>query len=131
MITDFIDDGNDYPAVGISFGLTSIYELLKERNLFNEKSQTDIYIIPINTEIESLNLANEIRTLGYNVEIEMNKRKIKKSMDYANKEKIEFVIVLGETEVNEGFFYIKNMFNGKEEKVNFFDIKELNKILLY
>lgn len=118
IIGNFIGDGNEYPTVGISFGLSSIYELLKDSSLFKDKSQTDFYIIPMNTEIESLKLANEIRELGFNVEIEMNKRKFKKSMDYANKTKIPYVIVLGEDEIKNNSFNIKNMFSGIQTKID-------------
>lgn len=128
IIGNFIDDGNKYPAVGISFGLTSLYELLKDNEIFKEKSQTDFYIIPMNTEIESLKLANEIRNLGFNVEIEMNNRKFKKSMDYANRENIPFVIVLGEDEVNKKSFNIKNMFSGEQIEIAFGDLTKINEI---
>ena len=128
IIGNFICNGIEYPTVGISFGLSSIYELLKERDLFNDKSQTDFYIIPMNTEIESLKLANEIRNLGFNVEIEMNNRKFKKSMDYANKEKIPYVIVLGEDEVEKKSFKIKNMFTGEQIEIAFNDLTKINEI---
>ena len=121
IIGNFIEDGNKYPAVGISFGLSSIYELLKDDEMFNEKSQIDIYIIPMNTKIESLKLANEIRNLGYKVEIEMTNKKIKKCMEYANKEKIPYVIVLGENEINNKYFNIKNMFKKEEIKIKKID----------
>ena len=42
MITEFISDGEIYPAVGISFGLTSIFELLKNREEFKDSSETII-----------------------------------------------------------------------------------------
>ena len=129
IIGNFIGDGNKYPAVGISFGLTSLYELLKDSEMFNEKSQTDIYIIPMDTEIECLNLANKIRDLGFNVEIEMNKKKVKKSMDYANREKINYVIVLGENEVNEKSFNIKNMFSGEQTKIEFDKLEKIKEIM--
>lgn len=128
IIGNFIGDGIEYPTVGISFGLSSIYELLKESDLFNDKSQTDFYIIPMNTEIESLKLANEIRNLGFNVEIEMNNRKFKKSMDYANREKIPYVIVLGEDEISKKCFNIKNMFTGKQIEIQFNDLIKINEI---
>ena len=53
MVTEFIDDGNSYPAVGVSFGLTSIYELLKNDPMFEDSSLLDLYIIPMGTKIES------------------------------------------------------------------------------
>lgn len=129
IIGNFIGDGNKYPAVGISFGLTSLYELLKESEIFREKSQTDFYIIPMNTEIDSLKLANEIRGFDYNVEIEMNKRKFKKSMDYANGEKIPYVIVLGENEVSMKIFNVKNMFNGEQFEIRFDDLSKINEMV--
>ena len=125
IIGNFINDGNEYPAVGISFGLSSIYEIIKDEELFNSKSQTDIFIIPIDTNIEALKLANKLRDMNYNVEIEMNDRKLKKSMDYANKERIPYVIVLGQDEIDNKCFKIKDMFNNKE-----ISITDLNEIAL-
>ena len=42
MITDFISNGTIYPAVGVSFGLNVIYEILKNREEFTERALTDI-----------------------------------------------------------------------------------------
>ena len=125
IIGNFIGDGNKYPAVGISFGLTSLYELLKDSEMFKEKSQTDFYIIPMNTETDSLKIANEIRNLGYNVEIEMNNRKIKKSMDYANKQGIRYVIIIGTNELETGKIAIKDMINGNNTYISIDKIKQL------
>ena len=115
IIGNFIDDGNLYPTVGISFGLTSLYELLKDRDIFNNESLIDYYIIPLNTEVESLNLANTLRGKGYKVEIEMVNRKLKKSLDYANKANIRYVIILGEDEIKNKQYKVKDMFNNTEE----------------
>lgn len=111
MITEFINDGNTYPAVGISFGLTSLYELLKDTYI---NDSIDIYLIPLNTNKESLKLANKLRELGYKVDIEMNNRKLKKSLDYCNKESIPYVIILGSDEVNNNKFKVKDMKSRKE-----------------
>lgn len=117
MITDFIDDNTLYPAVGISFGLTSIFELLKKRESLKEKSSIDIYIIPLQTPKESLSLANELRKMHFKVDIEMTNRKMKKSLDYCNKEKIPYVIIVGETEIKEEKFKLKDMINKKEYEI--------------
>lgn len=54
----------------------------------------------------------------------MNNKKLKKSMDYANKEKNPYVIVLGEDEVDKKFLLVKNMFTGNttEVKLNKLDV---------
>ncbi len=129
MITEFISDGNIYPAVGISFGLTSIFELLKERKEFQEQSNLEIYIIPINTPKESLKLANNLRDLGYIVDLEMNDRKVKKSLDYANKENIPYVIILGEDEIKNGKFKIKNMHIKEEYEISFTNLSQVQEYL--
>ena len=128
MITDFINDGNSYPAVGISFGLSTIFEILKKREEFNSKSLIDIYIIPMNTKKQSLSLANKLRNLGYKVDLEMNDKKVKKCFEYANKENIPYVIVLGEDEINNNYFNLKNMITGEQTKIeNINDIKNIIK----
>ncbi len=129
MITDFISDGNLYPAIGISFGLTSIFELLKNRELFSNSTGLDIYIIPMNTKKESLNLANAIRNLGYHVDIEMNDKKMKKSLDFANKENIPYVIILGEDELKEKSFKIKDMRLKKEYTIDMNNINKVKEVL--
>lgn len=129
MITDFMQDGNLYPAVGISFGLSTIYEILKKRSEFSDRSFVDIYIIPLNTEKESLLLADKLRKLNYRVDLEMNSRKLKKSFDFANKEKIPYVIVLGEDEIKENIIKIKNMQTGVETKIPNDQLSEIAKII--
>lgn len=129
MITEFIDDGEIYPAVGISFGLTSIFELLKNREDLSSTNTIDLYIIPLGTEKYSLSLANKIRDLGYKVDIEMTNRKVKKSLDYCNKENIPYVIILGEDEINNQEFKIKDMFKKEEYIINMNTLQEISNIL--
>ena len=129
MITKFINDGKEYPTVGISFGLSSMYELLKNNNIFENKSNIDIYIIPMNTNVACLKLANNLRILGYKVEIEMQERKLKKSLTYANKEKIPFVIIFGENELKNNEFSLKDMFNNKETLINLNDLSKIKEII--
>lgn len=129
MITEFIDDGEVYPAVGISFGLTSIYELLKTSEKFQNKSIMDVFIIPMNTYVESLNLANEIRSFGIYVDVDMTNKKLKKSLDYANKEKIPFVIILGEDEIKKEKFILKDMFANNQYEICFSNIEEIVSIV--
>lgn len=128
MITEFIDDGEIYPAVGISFGLTSIFELLKNSEEFTNNNAIDIYIIPLGTEKESLNIASKLRALGIKVDIEMNNRKVKKSLDFCNKEGIPYVIIIGEDEIANRIVKLKNMIKGEEIPVsldNLADIKDM------
>lgn len=129
MITDYIDDGEAYPAVGISFGLTSIYEILKVRDKFNNSSDIDLFIIPMGVSVSALDLANKLRDMDLNVLIEMRNRKLKRSLDFANRERIPYVIVLGENEVNSKLVVVKDMLESKEEKFSLDDIEAIKKYI--
>ncbi len=112
IITEFMDDGNLYPAVGLSFGLEPIYTILKEESINN--NGIDAYIIPMDTEIECLKLADFLRNNGVKVLLEMNQRKIKKCFEYANKASIRYVIVVGDNEIKQKMYTIKDMNTGEQ-----------------
>lgn len=123
MISNFIGDNEEYPTVGISFGLSSIYAILKNEIGFSE-SLTDVYIIPMETEQECLKIASIIRDSGYNVEIELNNRKLKKSLDYANKENIKYVIIIGSNELEKKELTIKNMKDSSSDVIKLSNLKD-------
>ncbi len=125
MITNYIQDGNTYPAVGISFGLSSIYELLKDNEEISNQTDIQIYLIPYETEAITLKIANELRQKNIKVAIEMNKRKIKKCFEWANKQNIPYVIVIGETEIKNRRFMVKNMADGSSQEYSFNNIEKL------
>ncbi len=125
MVTEYINDGEVYPAVGISFGLTSIYEILKTRDDFKNTSDTKFYIIPMGVDMEALSLADTLRSYGYNVDVEMKGRKLKKSLDFANRENIPYVIIVGEDEVESGKVIVKDMINQNNFEI---DLKNPEKV---
>ncbi len=126
MITNFINDGNSYPAVGISFGLSSLYELLKDKEFDNNDY---IYIIPMDTNLYCLKLATLLRNMGYKVEIEPNNRRVKKCIEYADKENIPYIIVVGSDEVNTNKFKIRNMKNKEEYTIDLNNIESVKEYI--
>ena len=130
MITDFIGNGMKYPAVGVSFGLNVIYEILKDRKEFSEKALTDIFIIPMGTEIQCLKIAQDLRNAGYKVEVEMKNKKMKKALDYANNENITYVLILGEDELTNNCITLKDMNNKTQEQINLDNLAEKIKKLV-
>lgn len=123
IITNFIDDGNEYPAVGMTFGLAPIYEIKKmEKN--NVSRLYDLIIIPIGTEIETLKLASSIREYGIRVIIEM-KKKLNKSLDWANRNKVPYVIVLGQDELDSGVIKVRDMDNSLDVVLKIDEIEKI------
>ncbi|MEE3953470.1 histidine--tRNA ligase [Peribacillus frigoritolerans] len=119
-IGGLIGTNENFSTVGISFGLDVIYTALntsKEKIL--ENPTVDFYVIPINTQKESFLVARYLRNKGYNVEFEMGNKKIGKALDKANKENFRNVIIIGEDEVKNNQFKIKDMFSGEERIESF------------
>ena len=125
MITEFIDDGKTYPAVGVSFGLSSLYELLKDKDEFIKSNEIDIYVIPLNTFKDSFIISEKLRSIGLNVLLELENKKLKKCLDYANKEEIDYVLIIGEDELKEEKLQLKNMKDGTISKIS---LKNINKV---
>ena len=126
IITNFINDGNSYPAVGMTFGLVPIFEIIS-------KNDSDVfyqlYIIPMGKEFECLKLATDLRKKEIKTIIEMNNKKVKKAFEWANKNNIPFTIVIGENEINTGKIKIKDMNSYKEIEVEINDIQKICEII--
>ncbi len=112
IITDFMDNGNLYPAIGLSFGLEPIYTILKSEN--TNQSLIDIYLVPLDTNIECLKLATTLRDNGISVLVEMNKKKVSKCFEYAEHENINYISIIGSNEIESKEIRVKNM-QTKEE----------------
>ena len=123
MIGNFIGNGREYPAVGISFGLDVIFEILKS-NTELSKNNTEIYIVPMQNKVQALKIASILRKQNINVDIEMNDNKIKKSFEYANKLNIPYVIIVGDEELGRGKVTLKNMSTGEQREIKIKDIEK-------
>ena len=111
----------------MTFGLAPIYEILNMESMDKEVLY-DLLIIPMGCEIESLNLANKLRSSNIKVVIEM-KKKLNKSLDWANRNNIPYVIIIGENEVNSNKIKIKDMNNSTEYEVELDDIDKILDII--
>ncbi|WP_040979423.1 histidine--tRNA ligase [Oceanobacillus jeddahense] len=114
-IGGLIGTDETFSTVGISFGLDVIYTAMSAAE-GNQKTgrEMDYYIIPLGTEKESLSVSKYFRDKGYKVEVEMGNKKVGKALNWANKEKIRNVIIIGDEEVRNNQFKVKDMFSGKE-----------------
>ncbi|SDJ57076.1 histidine--tRNA ligase [Salimicrobium halophilum] len=106
-----------FPTVGISFGLDVIFAAME--NQAEQKSDIDYWIVPMNQEKEALKVAQQLRQEGNNVEVDFSGRKIGKAMKRADKEGAQYVIVVGEEEVESRMVQVKNMRDGEtiEKKI--------------
>ena len=118
MIKNFIGNNQEYPAVGISFGLDVIFEAMKITEKEKKQSVVKAYIIPINTLNESIKLLMYFREKGIQADINTTKKGISKALDYASAYGIPYTIFVGETELAQEKFKLKNMVSGEEKMLS-------------
>ena len=116
-------------GVGISFGADRIYDVLNQLDLYPETVTTATQVLFINfgeKETDySLPIIAGLRSQGLRCEIYPDASKMKKQMQYANQKGIPFVVMTGETEMNEGKVMLKNMLTGEQRLVLPEEIKTL------
>jgi len=120
MIASLLEREGDIPAVGISFGVDRIIDALELKA--DAKTVTKIFVIPIKTYEQSLEIARRLRKAGIKTDIDMQGRGPSKNLDYANALGIPHVLIIGETELKQNKFKLKDMKTGKEELLSMADI---------
>ena len=109
-------------GVGISFGADRIYDVLNTLDLYPQNAIQATQVLFINFgEAEAdycLPIAAQIRAAGISVELYPDCAKMKKQMAYANAKGIPFVVLAGESEINQGKVTLKNMLSGDQQQVS-------------
>lgn len=109
-------------GVGISFGLDRIYLVLEELGLFPETVTKSTEVLFINfgekESLFSLKAIKALREQNINAELYPDNAKMKKQMNYANKRNIPFVVLVGEEELKNNQFTLKNMISGDQDKID-------------
>jgi len=116
-------------GVGISFGLDRIYLVLEELGLFPETVQGTENILFINfgdqEALYCMNAIKQLRANGITAEMYPSSAKMKKQMNYANKRKFPFVILVGSEEMDNNVFTVKKMDDGTQQKLNLEELVKL------
>jgi len=108
------------PAVGCAFGVDRLVMLAKEKGLIKEKrSDTKVLAVPIPQAnyLRTLEAVRELRKNGINTELEPFDRKLGKSLDYANKKGIPFILICGNENIKSGRFTLKEMASGEQKEM--------------
>ncbi len=107
------------PGVGISIGLTRLFYVLGEQKYLNPAMNTspaDVLILPMTEELSAaVSFATVLRNAGIRAQLYGEKKKFKAKMNYANKLGVPFVIILGEDELRDGLYSVKDMVTGQQQ----------------
>lgn len=106
--------GYDLPAVGWALGLERVVLLLHEN--FVEEDFLDFFFIFFDERGEKIILPvlNNLRKKGVKVSYDPSKSSLKSKLRRADKLKSRYVVIVGDDEINNGVFILKDMEKGKQ-----------------
>ena len=121
----------DVSGVGISFGIDRIYLVMEELGLFPDNIDLSTKVMFANFGDEEatfcLPFLKQLRAAGISSELYPTNAKMKKQMTYANNKGVQFVIMVGEDEMESGILSVKNMQSGEQNNLRIADlIKKLS-----
>ena len=105
-------------GIGISFGLDRIYLVLEELDLFQKVELPKPKVLFVNfgekEALYSMQAIKELRASDVKSELYPDAAKMKKQMNYANKRQIDYVVLVGEQEMDSNGYTLKNMSTGEQ-----------------
>jgi histidyl-tRNA synthetase len=117
------------PVVGMAPGETTMIEFLRAHNLVPElKPATDVVIIPVGA-VDVAPVADELRAGGVNVAVDYTDRKVDKKIRAAVKSGAPYLLFVGESEIAEQKFVLKNVETQEERKLSIGQIIKLKEKL--
>jgi histidyl-tRNA synthetase len=115
-------------GVGISFGLDRIYLVIEELNLFPETVTSTSKALFLNygekEAFYAMQAIQKLRASNIKVELYPDAVKVGKQFMHADKRGIPFAVIVGEDEMNDAKFALKNMATGEQVLVDFETLKE-------
>ncbi len=123
MVGDFSGKSEPVPAVGISFGLDVIGEVLIEKESAGgdprSASSAKVFVMPVGeTLTDCIRVSQQLRAAGVSVLLDLAGRGVSKNLQWAAKQGLPYVLIVGEAEVKEGKYSLKDMQSGKESKLS-------------
>ncbi len=116
----------DISGVGISFGADRIYDVLKKLDRFPETTKNTTELLFVNfmetRGSDLLKMAGQCRDAGIVTELYPDPSRLKKQLNYANKNNIPYVAMAGEKELGAGKITLKDMQSGNQESMTLEEI---------
>ena len=119
-ISNFLESDKLIPALGISFGVTPILEILEKQKKFSKKKLTILAPLTPKLILTAQLLGENLRKEEKNCEI-FYQLKLKKAFEYANSKNADEIIIIGEEDFKNKEYTVKNLESGCEVKKKFCD----------
>ena len=119
--------GEPTPAVGVAHGLDRIALAMQTQKIaLSQRQEKRVVVIPVQETLkgEALRIAHMLRDAGLSVEFEVMGRKMGKALEDADRRKMDYAVIVGEREMDEGAVVVRDLNNRAQSKV---DVEKLTK----
>lgn len=114
--------GAHTPAVGWGMGVERLNALIPKK----EQEKIDFFVVS-NNQTEAIKLTAKLRENNFSAEFDYNNRKFAKQLEKAAKI-AKYAVILGEDEINNNYYTVKNLSSSTQEKLAFEDILNIKNI---
>jgi histidyl-tRNA synthetase len=108
------------PGVGISIGLTRLFFQLRDAGIVPvAESSVDVLVALLDDAglDHALAMSQRLRTAGFNVETQLEPRKLARQLQYADRAGIRYVVIRGDEEAARGMIAIRDLRRGEQFEV--------------
>ena len=125
--------GPEVEGCGYAMGIERLASVMSDDNLFEDLTDTtDIYVMPLGERATaaSLGIANYLRVSGYNCEVCLEGKGMSQMFKKAERRNALYAIIVGDNELDNDEFVIKNLASQEQFKVSSDDLlKKLDELL--
>jgi histidyl-tRNA synthetase len=110
----------DYPAVGLSFGVAPIQEAVRALRPESASVRTvvQVVVVPLGAEAGAFHWAEQLRSRGVRTDLDLSGRRLRKALEAVNALGVPYVAIIGENEVAGGKATLRDMRSGRQEMVD-------------
>jgi histidyl-tRNA synthetase len=119
--------GEATPATGVAHGLDRIALAMQMQNPAPKiKQRNRVAVIPVKEEWkgEALKIAQMLRAAGIPVEFEVMGRKMAKALEDADKRQVDYVVIVGEKELQQSAVVLRNLAKREQTVVSISELAE-------
>jgi len=113
--------GEEVESTGFALGFDRLMNAIEELTDAEElPSHLDVYVAPISAEVrpKAYEITQLLRKEGIKTDVDLNGKKFKKLMNYADKIKVPKIIIIGANDLSENKVTVKDMNSGNQELID-------------
>jgi histidyl-tRNA synthetase len=106
------------PTAGFAMGDVTLQYFLEVHELLTKiPTETDAYVLLIGDIVEkALPAVSKLRSMGLNLALDFTGRKVAQQIKTADKKGVHYIIAIGEKELADEQYTLKNLLTGNEER---------------